>query len=102
MKGTLSIEKCLLVSEEKKRLDRLVKEAQLKICVHLAEHNLPFLYVEHGSKFFPHCFPDSNVAKELNCSRTKTTEVIKNVIGPYVRKNIASHLRDSKFSIIYR
>jgi hypothetical protein len=101
VKGTLSIEKCL-VSEEKKRLERLVKEAQLKICVHLAlaEHNLPFLYMEHGSKFCPHCFPDSNVAKELSCSRTKTTDIIKNVIGPYVRKNIASHLRESKFSII--
>lgn len=99
LKGTESIEKCLL-TKEKKREMLLKKEAQLKMAVHLAEHNLSFAYMEHANKFYSHCFPDSQVAANLNCSRTKMTEIIKTKVAPYVRGNLAKKLNSSKFSII--
>lgn len=99
LQGTATIEKCL-ITDEKKREIRLKKEAQLKMAIHLSEHNLSFAYMEHANKFYSHCFPDSLIAANLNCSRTKMTEIIKMKVAPYVRGNLANKLNNNKFSII--
>lgn len=98
LKGVMPIEKQLSESIFSKR--RLYKEAVLKIAVHVAEHNLSFNYMEHANKFYPHMFPDSDIASNLHCSRTKTTELIKNVIAPYVRNKLAMKMRTTMFAII--
>jgi hypothetical protein len=99
IKGTCSIEK-LLYSEEKKKELRLKKEAQVKAAVHLAEHNLSFLYMEHANLFYSFCFPDSQIAKNFNCSRTKMADIIKNKIAPYARGKLVEKMNSSKFAII--
>ncbi|KAJ8913073.1 hypothetical protein NQ315_006574 [Exocentrus adspersus] len=99
LKGAVSIEKCL-ISEEKKKELLQKKEAQLKMAIHLAEHNLSFAYMEHANQFYSHLFPDSQIAANFNCSRSKMTQLIKTKIAPYVRENLSKKLNSCSFSII--
>ena len=39
----------------------------------LVEHNLPFLLMDHLPGVLRHPFPDSAIAKEMKCARTKST-----------------------------
>ncbi|KAJ8918219.1 hypothetical protein NQ315_014088 [Exocentrus adspersus] len=89
LKGAVSIEKCL-ISEEKKKELLQKKEAQLKMAIHLAEHNLSFAYMEHANQFYSHLFPDSQIAANFNCSRkleVATSEKIFSVICELFKDN---------------
>jgi len=46
------------------------------------------------------CFPDSNIAKNLAMKRTKSTAIIKNVIGLSHKESLAVTLRKTKFSVL--
>lgn len=39
----------------------------------VVEHNLPISIADHATLLFPKMFPDSKIAKEYACKRTKTT-----------------------------
>lgn len=45
-------------------------------CNMVVEHNLPFLLMDHLPALIVHAFPDSKIAKEVKCARTKSTAVI--------------------------
>ncbi|GAA6077908.1 zinc finger MYM-type protein 6-like [Tachysurus ichikawai] len=40
---------------------------------HLAEHNIPLAVADHAGPLFRKMFPDSEIAKQYGCGRTKTT-----------------------------
>lgn len=44
-------------------------------------------------------FPDSKIATSRSCSRTKTTALVKNVIGLQQYENVADLMRKNKFGI---
>ncbi len=48
----------------------------------IAEHNLPFLTADHFIKLCKKMFPDSNIAQEFACRRTKTTAIVKYALAP--------------------
>lgn len=76
------------------------KKADIYISSFIAEHNLPFTVTEHLPKLLSAVCSDSEIAKKIKCSRTKTTAIVKNVIGLTNFENICSILRNVKFSII--
>ena len=49
-----------------------VTSAEVMMCQFLAMHNLPFLAADHLSDLFPAMFPDSKIAGDFACKRTKT------------------------------
>ena len=73
-----------------------VVEAEIKFAYFLGEHHISFLVADHCSKLFRSMFPDSVIAKDFRCSRTKATAVLK-VIAQDVRRQIVEVLHDSKF-----
>ena len=63
---------------------RQVLEAEIKFGYFLGERHLAFRLPDHASKLFPSMFPDSAVAKDFKCSRTKTTAVLKVITKIFV------------------
>ena len=51
-------------------------EVEARWTMFVAKHNLAFLTSDHATKLFPKMFPDSEIAKQFSCSRTKSTAII--------------------------
>lgn len=45
------------------------------------------------------CFPDSNILKDVKLGRTKTTNIIKNVIAKKETEDLALNIQKTFFSI---
>ncbi|KAJ8910916.1 hypothetical protein NQ315_014250 [Exocentrus adspersus] len=59
------------------RLSVSIKEAEYKLVMGLVvEHNCPMLIIDHIPKLIQSCLTDSGIAKNINCARTKCTQMI--------------------------
>ena len=56
---------------ESTHLTRKVKEAELKLVAFLAEHNLPFLVMEHLSDVIASVCSDSQIAASIQCKKQR-------------------------------
>lgn len=65
-----------------------VKKAELRLCSFLSEHNIPFRAMDHLSDIVVKCFPDSEIAKEFSCKRTKAAAITYNILGPAFQKDL--------------
>ena len=75
--------------------------AEAVLCKMLVVHNLSFLLMNHLPGLLRHVFPDSNIAKEVKCARTKSTAVVKHAIAPSSRKTMISKVHLSPaFSLL--
>lgn len=81
-------------------LTEKVKMAEIKIAAFVAEHNISFKTMDHFSDLIKSCFPDSEIVKNINLKRTKTTAIIKNVIGRFHKEHLVNILKQTKFSIL--
>jgi len=77
-----------------------VKSAEIKLVAFIAEHNIPFLAMDHLSELIKNLDPDSEVLKNIQLKRTKTTSIMKNVIGRTHKEYLVDCLINSKFSIL--
>lgn len=77
-----------------------VSEGAIRLAVFLAEHNLPFTVMEHMPKLLEAVRPDSNIARKIACSRTKSPATVKNVTGWETKERLCDLLRKNKFSLI--
>ena len=56
----------------------------------VAKHNIPFLASDHANKLFPKMFPDSELAKQFSCGRTKTTAIVTQALAPHFLNKVTS------------
>lgn len=77
-----------------------VKEAEIKLCGFIAEHNLSFLTMDHLCPLLTKNFPDSQIAQDLAVRRTKCKAIITNVIGASHKSSLANLLKQIKFSVL--
>ena len=68
-------------------------EAEVKFGFFLGEHHL---LADHCNRLFRSMFPDSCIARDFKCGRTKATAVLK-VIAQDVQKKLLCSLSDSKY-----
>lgn len=68
----------------------------------VAEHNLPLLIMDHLPNIWRSDVPDSNIAKNVRCRRTKTTTILREVIAPTNGQDISDDiiLNNIPYSII--
>lgn len=86
---------------EQSPLDEKVKLAEIKLyCWFIAEHNISFLTMDHLSDLLKNCFSDSEITQNINLKRTKTTCIVKNVIGKVHKENLVDILKSTMFSIL--
>ncbi|KYN08217.1 hypothetical protein ALC62_00804, partial [Cyphomyrmex costatus] len=74
--------------------------SELKLLMFISEHNLPFRILEHLPKLIQSICPDSKIVKEIKCSRTKGTRILKENVALYSIKEICNILKTTKFSLI--
>ena len=79
--------------------DRVTK-AEVIFSYFVAEHNLPMLVADHFSELVKVMFPDSQIAKDFGCRRTKTTHIINRAIAPAFDETITNMCKTEKFSIM--
>ena len=80
---------------EAESVGRKAARAEAILCNMLVEHNLPFLLMDHLPGVICHAFPDSKIASEVKCARTKATSVVKHTIGPAVHKDMVASVKAS-------
>lgn len=66
----------------------------------MAEHTIPFLAADHLPDLLKECFPDSKIVQGINMKRTKTSAIVKNVIGVTAKEELSDILKTRKFSIL--
>ena len=54
-----------------------VMASEIYFATFVAEHNIPFLQADHFTKLCKSMFPDSKIAQQFACSRTKTTDILR-------------------------
>ena len=80
--------------------DKQVKEAEIRLASFICEHDIPIRVIEHMPQLIQTICPDSKIAKEIKCGRTKLTSMIKNVTGKQSTEQLITHLQNSKFSLL--
>lgn len=76
------------------------KRADILLASFVAEHNLSMNIMEHLPQLIQKICPDSEIAKGINCGRTKTTKILTSVTGATDKDNILRHIRNNKFSLL--
>ena len=77
-----------------------VTSAEVMFTSFIVEHNLSFKSADHFSKLCKEMFPDSKIAKEYSCCRTKTTAIVTHALAPAADKTVTDYCKSGPFSIL--
>ena len=88
-----------IVSMFKPKVSAGAMKSEALWAMFVAKHNLPFLTSDHANKLFPKMFPDSELAKQFSCGRTKTTAIVKEGLAPQFLNKVTRELTNP-FSIL--
>lgn len=80
--------------------EKLAKEGEIRLSSFVVEHNLSLNIMEHLPNLIKSVCPDSEVAKSITCGRTKTTNIITDVLGKTDHETIVEEMKNTKFSLI--
>ncbi len=97
--GTSSLKHLLGQSSSSSAHAKQVITAEVIMSNFIAMHNLPFLASDHLSPMFSVMFPDSAIAADFSCPRTKTKSIVCEALDPYHKKPVIENLHDSPFSL---
>ena len=81
------------------RLKEQVCRAELCFARFVTEHNLPFAVADHFNSLCSVMFPDSKIAAEFACARTKTAALITHALAPAANEPIINALLTQPFTI---
>ena len=88
------------------RKDALVLEdqittAEIYFSTFIAEHNnMAFLVADHFKKLCKVMFPDSKIAEQFACGRTKTTAIVKHALAPALNGEVIKKCQSSLFTVL--
>lgn len=77
-----------------------VVDAELRFANFVTENNLPMKLADNFTKLVPAMFPDSVIAKNFKCCRTKTSQLIEQVLCRSVKDDIISKMQQSFFTLL--
>ena len=86
----------LLKSQEPKDS---VTRAEVIMTNFLVQHNLPLATSDHLGPLFRSAFPDSNIAKQYSCGRTKTCAIVNKAMGSHCHEYVVQHCLQHSFSL---
>ena len=66
----------------------------------IVEHNLCFTLSDHFTKLCKVMFPDSQIAKNFSCSRTKTKAIVTHVLALATDSLVSEAYAKGPFSIL--
>ena len=65
----------------------------------LIQHNLPISTSDHMGPLLRAMFPDSEIAKNYGCGRTKISAIMNKALGPHCHEYVVNHIRTHPFSL---
>ncbi|XP_039278769.1 uncharacterized protein LOC120350252 [Nilaparvata lugens] len=77
-----------------------VKKGEIRLASFIAEHNISIETSDHLVELIKSVCPDSKIAKNMSCNRSKCTALINNVIGKSEFEELVTLMQNNKFSII--
>lgn len=80
--------------------ERKTQECELRLSTFFAEHNVALQVVDHLIPLLKQLVPDSQIIQKIELGRQKCTNVIKNVLAPYMCNELVNILKTNKFSIM--
>lgn len=105
--NTNTHQKCLRSSEGNLSLSSFVvkekndvTDAELLWANFICENNLPISLSDNFTKLVPTMFPDSDVASNFRCGRTKTSAIIQQAIASCEEEKIINSMRTSLFTLL--
>ena len=88
-----------LFMKQSDHLDMHVRRVEVKVTGFLAEHNVPIAVADHLGPLFKDIFPDSKIAKNYACGKTKTACISNRAIKPDSQKNLIDNIKNNSYSI---
>ena len=85
-------------SSTQEELRRKVTRAEVLVAGFLVEHNIALSAADHATQLFKEAFPDSDIAKQFKCGRTKTTQIVK-TLALDAQTTAATHLQKGPFVV---
>ena len=95
-----TIQETLSSAKKSESLKDQVTCAELYFARFVVEHNLPFAIADHFNCLCSVMFPDSKVASEFSCARTKTTALVTHALAPEVNEPVLKACRIQPFTIL--
>ena len=74
-------------------LELQVRKAEVKMTGFIAEHNIPLAVADHLGRLFKDIFPDSKIAKNYACGKTKSTCILNRAIKPDIQSSLLEHIK---------
>ena len=66
----------------------------------MVHHNLLLLTAEHFYPLYAKMFPDSKIAKNFKCSRTKSICILNGAIKPTLKFSLVEYMTEGPFSLV--
>lgn len=88
-----------MLTKKSTSLEKSVKQSEIRIAAFVVEHNIPINVMEHFLDLIRAVCPDSEVAKNITCGRTKTTKLISEVLGKSDLDIMVEAMQTNKFSL---
>lgn len=79
----------------------MVMEAELRWTLHSVEKSKSFAGEDSAGQLFKLMFPDSGIANEFTCARTKQTYLLHFALSPYFANKMQNELEDRYYSISF-
>ncbi|XP_036347165.1 uncharacterized protein LOC118756513, partial [Rhagoletis pomonella] len=98
-KATLKISSFTKPNSEEMELSRSAKAMEIRLCMFVAEHNLPFTALDHLAKCIK-TVKDSRIISNLSINRHKGQNIIKSVTGPENCRQISEITKQQYYSVI--
>ena len=79
---------------------RQVLRSEVKHTNFFIQHNIPFAVADHLSLMYQELFPDSKIAKNFKCSRTKTACIMNQVMRQLLPNELTESMKGGPFSLL--
>ena len=81
-------------------LDMQVRRAKVKVTGFIAVHNVPIAVAEHLRPLFKDIFPDSKIAKNCACGKTKSPCILNRISWTwFAKKDSINNMKNDCYSI---
>lgn len=78
--------------------DKVIK-SEVKFTHLLVQQNIPLAFADHLNRAIPQNFPDSKIAQNYSCARTKTSCILNGALAPFYTECLVNRMRNNFYSI---
>ncbi|XP_036328610.1 uncharacterized protein LOC118740947 [Rhagoletis pomonella] len=98
-KSTIKISNFTQQNSEENRIMHSAKDLEIRLCLFVAEHNLPFTSLDHLSQCVK-TVKDSKIVSKMCLNRQKGQKIITSITGPENCKSICNAANTQYYSVI--